>query len=479
MILKTRNGEELTDDELSRFIDDYSRGQIPDYQVAAWLMAVVFNGLTRRETGVLTRSMIESGDTIDLSSLPGPLVDKHSTGGVGDTVSLILAPLAAACGLQVPMMSGRALGHTGGTLDKLESIPGYRTDLDPERFRSIIAECGFAMTGQSERIVPADRKLYALRDATGTVESVSLITGSILSKKFAEGAEALVFDVKCGSGAFMKNPEKARVLAESLCSAGRELGRTVHALITRMDQPLGWAVGNRLEVEEAVSCLQGDRSMTADGAERSEVPKIGPDSGSRKSRASVTGQATDSERGFGAGSEDLMEVTLRLLGWMLFAGGIVGDISEGMALGRAKLADGSAYRCFLHNVELQGGDVEKLRKLIGKRTAPHARPIRAGRDGVVHAIDSFAVGTGAALLGVGRPVAGAEVLPDVGVVFHCKVGAAVREGDEIAVLYGHEESTLEDAVRRIAPGIEIRSGEDTVADEKAAAGMILEEISAE
>ena len=243
IIVKKRHGDALSQEEISFLVRGYVDGSIPEYQISAFLMAVFFRGMTPQETGFLTREMISSGETIDLSAVGGTFVDKHSTGGVGDKVSLILAPLAAVCGLQVPMMSGRSLGHTGGTLDKLESIPGYRTDLSPARFAEIIGTCGFAMTGQSRDVVPADRQLYALRDVTGTVESVPLITSSILSKKFAEGADALVFDVKTGPGAFMKTRDDARELAQSLVNTGKSLGKQIVAVLTRMDSPLGSKVG--------------------------------------------------------------------------------------------------------------------------------------------------------------------------------------------------------------------------------------------
>ncbi len=338
LIIRKRDGGELGEQDIEFLVQGIARGEIPDYQVAAFLMAVVCRGMSDAETACLTRAMIRSGEVIDLSRVSGPLVDKHSTGGVGDKVSLPLAPLAAACGLRVPMMSGRSLGHTGGTLDKLESIPGYRTDLSPARFVEGVESIGFAMIGQSDTVVPADRRLYALRDVTGTVESVPLITASILSKKFAEGALALVFDVKTGSGAFMQTPEQARELAHSLVRAAGELGRRAAALITDMDQPLGRTVGNFLEVEEAVGCLQG------------------------------------------RGPADLEALTLRLAGWMLVLGGLCPDADAGERIARVRLTDGSAWRRFLANVEFQGGDVEVL--LDPRREPPGApRPAREDRGG--------------------------------------------------------------------------------------------------
>ncbi len=335
-ILEKRRGNTNSKEALEELVFGVVSGDVPDYQLSAWLMAVYFQGLTPEETGMLTDIMIRSGEVIDLSSLPGPLVDKHSTGGVGDKVSLVLAPMVAACGVQVPMMSGRGLGHTGGTLDKLESIPGYTTGLSPQDFARIIGEKGFAMTGQSKSIVPADRIMYALRDVTGTVESIPLITASILSKKFAEGASALVFDVKCGAGAFMKTLPDARALAKSLISSAQALGRPVAASITRMEAPLGRMVGNILEVEESVECLDG------------------------------------------GGPADLMEVTYRLGAWMLVAAGVASSVDDGESRCRQAISDGSAKERFLANVEAQGGDPSKISAdVIGSLRSAQSETVRA------------------------------------------------------------------------------------------------------
>lgn len=420
LITKKRDGGTHSTAEIEYLIRGYVDGSIPEYQISAWLMAVFFSGMSGEEAGVLTRMMIESGATIDLAGLAGPLVDKHSTGGVGDKVSLILAPIAAACGLQVPMMSGRALGHTGGTLDKLESIPGYSTALTPERFREIIDACGFAMTGQSEEIVPADRLLYALRDVTGTVESVPLITASILSKKFAEGAQSLVFDVKTGSGAFMKSVEASRTLAQSLISTGESLGRNVVAVITRMTEPLGYMVGNFLEVEESVFCLMG-----------SSAPA-----------------------GFRY-PEDLMEVTLRLTAWMLVAGGVAADVAEAEERCRATIESGTALERFWRNVELQGGDREKLESRLGSWRAPVEVQVPAGRAGVVAEIDAYSVGTAGVPLGVGRSKTDDDVLPDVGFALSKKVGSNVAQGETIATVYGHDQARAEAAAAAVSAAITI------------------------
>ena len=424
LIAKKRDGGAHTRREIEYLVNGYVDGSIPDYQISAWLMAVCLSGMSAAETGSLTRAMIDSGSTMDLSGLAGPLVDKHSTGGVGDKVSLILAPVAAACGLQVPMMSGRALGHTGGTLDKLESIHGYSTDLDAARFREIINECGYAMTGQSADVVPADRLLYALRDVTGTVESIPLITASIMSKKFAEGARALVFDVKTGSGAFMKSVDDSVALAESLIATGRNLGRGVVAVVTRMDEPLGAMVGNYLEVEESVRCLMGGSAPSG---------FVLPD--------------------------DLMTVTVRLTAWMLVAGGVVRSVEEGEDRCRNAIADGSAYERFRRNVALQGGDPDALEAELGRRRAGCSQTVTAQRGGVVTRIDAFAVGMAGVGLGVGRNRTDDEVLPNVGVELISKVGARVERGETLCIVYGETDEATASAAESIARAFTIGDAE--------------------
>ncbi len=420
LIAKKRDGGAHTRREIEYLVNGYVDGSIPDYQISAWLMAVCLSGMSAAETGSLTRAMIDSGSTMDLSGLAGPLVDKHSTGGVGDKVSLILAPVAAACGLQVPMMSGRALGHTGGTLDKLESIHGYSTKMDVAGFCRVIDECGYAMTGQSEDIVPADRLLYALRDVTATVESIPLITASIMSKKFAEGAESLVFDVKTGCGAFMKSLDDSRTLAESLVETGRSLGRGVVTVITRMDEPLGHMVGNYLEVEESMLCLAGDALR----------PGYAPPA-------------------------DLMEVTLRLTAWMLVAGGIASSVDEAESRCREAIGDGRAYECFRRNVSSQGGDPDRLESEVGARRAPCSRVISAPRGGVLTEIDAYTVGTAGVGLGVGRNRTEDEVLANVGVELARKVGTAVGRGDTLCTVYGETETATDQAVESIARAFRI------------------------
>jgi pyrimidine-nucleoside phosphorylase len=428
LIVKKRQGRELSEEEISFLIRGYVAGGIPDYQMSSLAMAVFFEGMSAEETGYLTRAMIDSGTTIDLGGIRGPLVDKHSTGGVGDKVSLVLAPLAAACGCIVPMMSGRALGHTGGTLDKLESIPGYRTDLSVERFTELLESTGFAMTGQSEQIVPADRKLYALRDVTGTVESIPLITASIMSKKFAEGAESLVFDVKCGSGAFMKTLEDARELAVSLVRTGNSLGRRIRAVISDMDQPLGLMIGNFLEVREVVEVLRG------------------------------------------GGPKDLIDLTLRLTAHMLILAGLQPDLKSAEEQCRGKLEDGSAWDKFLENVELQGGDVRAVQEGAGGPRAPLIEPVEAGESGFVQRIDAYQIGIAAGLLGASREKKEDAVLPDVGIELKKVQGDAVEAGETLCLVHGREAGRIDTARSTVRSAYSI-GGQETRARER-----VLEEI---
>ncbi len=415
IIRKKRDGGELDGEELRFLIRGCLDGSIPEYQVAAWLMAVYFQGMSDRETGELTRQMIDSGERIDLAGIPGPFVDKHSTGGVGDKVSLILAPLVACFGIKVPMMSGRSLGHTGGTLDKLEAIPGYRIARDPGEFRRILTKTGYAMTGQSERIVPADRVLYALRDVTATVESIPLITASILSKKFAEGAESLVFDVKCGDGAFMKTLAEAEELAESLARTGKKLGRKIVAVITDMNEPLGRMVGNFLEAEESALCLRGDTK----------------------------------------GREDLMEVTLRLSAWMLVAGGKAKSPEEGIDRCRTMLEGGEPYRRFLANIEAQGGDPEAFERGIGTLRAPVRRTLRATKNGWIQRIEAYKTGLASVALGAGRNKTTDSVYPYVGILFFRKYGEPVQKDEPVLELYAETEKAADDALSLLQEAVHI------------------------
>jgi len=400
LIVKKRRGEALSGEEIRFLIQGYVRGSIADYQMSSFAMAVFFKGMSSEETGCLTQAMIDSGEVIDLGGVTAPLVDKHSTGGVGDKVSLILAPLAASCGCAVPMMSGRALGHTGGTLDKLESIPGYRTDLSVRRFTELVGKNGFAMTGQSERIVPADRKLYALRDVTGTVESIPLITASIMSKKFAEGAQSLVFDVKCGSGAFMKTTQQARDLAVSLVRTGTALGRKITAVISDMDQPLGRMVGNFLEIREVVQTLRG------------------------------------------RGPDDLLELTIRLTAHMLLLAGLQPDLPSAETECRKRLADGAAWEKFVENVELQGGDVRAVESEDSGPRASIIEPLEARDSGYLQRIDAYQVGLAAGVLGASREKQEDAVFPDVGVELAKIQGDTVQSGETLCLIHGRSTERI-------------------------------------
>ncbi len=412
LIRKKRDGGALTEAELAFLVRGLLDGTVADSQMAAFLMAVVWRGMMREETAALTRVMRDSGRVVDLSSIPGAKVDKHSTGGVGDKVSLVLAPLVAAAGVPVPMVSGRGLGHTGGTLDKLEAIPGFRTDLPLDRFVAQVARLRCAMIGQTAELAPADRRLYALRDVTATVESVPLITASILSKKLAEGIDALVLDVKVGRGAFMREEADARRLADSLVATAHEAGLRAVACLTDMDQPLGLAVGNALEVEEAVRLLKGAR---------------------------------------GRGLDEVRALTLELGGWMLVLAGAAADPGEGAAVLAELLDQGAGIETFRAVVEAQGGDPAVLDDPAGRLPrAPVHMPIPAPRAGVVAGIDAFAVGQAAMRLGAGRARAEERVDPAVGVVLAAKRGDRVSAGEPLAHVHARTAEAAAAAARGVA-----------------------------
>jgi pyrimidine-nucleoside phosphorylase/thymidine phosphorylase len=397
VIRKKRDGQELSRAEIEYLVRNYTSGEIPDYQVSAWLMAVILRGLTRAETSVLTDAMLHSGDVLDLSEFPAKKVDKHSTGGVGDKTSLVLAPLVAAGGLVVPMISGRGLGHTGGTLDKLESIPGFNVNLSVTEFRSVLKACGCAMIGQTSEIAPADRKLYALRDVTGTVESPYLICASIMSKKLAEGIDALVLDVKTGSGAFMKKEEDAVFLAELMVETGERMGKSVVALITNMDQPLGTHVGNSLEVVEVLDVLRG------------------------------------------RGPDDLKELCLELAGWMFHLGGAADTVAQGKLDAEQLIASGKALEKFRQMVALQSGDVRALDDPNKLPRAKYTHDVNSPKDGYVTAMDCEAVGTACVVLGGGREKKEDAVDPAVGIVLHHKVGDRIAAGEPIFTVHHNSE----------------------------------------
>jgi pyrimidine-nucleoside phosphorylase len=398
VIRKKRDGGELSRYEIESMVNAYTRGEIPDYQVSAWLMAVVLRGMTRAETAALTDAMLRSGEVLDLSSLAAKKVDKHSTGGVGDKTSLVLAPLAAAAGVAVPMISGRGLGHTGGTLDKLEAIPGFNVNLPVAEFRRVLETCGCAMIGQTAEIAPADRKLYALRDVTGTVESPYLICASIMSKKLAEGIDALVLDVKTGSGAFMKSEKDATFLAELMVETGERMGKQMVALITDMDQPLGCMIGNALEVVEVVDVLRG------------------------------------------GGPEDLRELCLELAGWMLHLGGVADTVAEGKKQSEKLIASGKALDKFRRMVELQGGDLRAIDDPKKLPQAQYTMIVSSPRDGYLTALQCEQVGTACVILGGGRERKEDSVDPAVGIVLHKKAGDAVSAGEPLATIYYNAEA---------------------------------------
>ena len=398
VIRKKRDGLELSRPEIEYLVRAYTSGDIPDYQVSAWLMAVILRGLTRAETSVLTDAMLRSGEVLDLSEFPAKKVDKHSTGGVGDKTSLVLAPLVAAGGVMVPMISGRGLGHTGGTLDKLEAIPGFNVNLSVPKFRSVLDACGCSMIGQTAEIAPADRKLYALRDVTATVESPYLICASIMSKKLAEGVDGLVLDVKTGTGAFMKEEKDAVFLAELMVETGERMGKSMVALITNMDQPLGLKVGNALEVVECIDVLRGQ------------------------------------------GPADLRELCLELAAWMFHLGGTASTVEQGKHDAARILDSGKALERFRQMVELQGGDVNTIDDPTRLPRTQQTQVVNSQKSGYVTAMNCEAVGTACVVLGGGREKKEDSVDPSVGIVLHRKVGDKVTTGEPLATIHFNSAS---------------------------------------
>ena len=413
LIQRKRDGAELAPEEIEFLVDGYTSGEIPDYQMSAFLMAVFYAGMTDREVSRLTERMLRSGETADLSAIPGIKVDKHSTGGVGDKTSLVVAPLAAAAGVVVPMMSGRALGHTGGTLDKLESIPGFRTDLTSDEFQRQLAELGLCFIGQTDQFAPADRKLYALRDVTGTVESIPLIASSIMSKKLAEGVDALVLDVKVGSGAFMKKQVDARRLAQTMVGIGRRMDKKVQALITDMSQPLGYAVGNALEVMEASQTLQN------------------------------------------AGPADLTKLCLELAARMIFLGKKSATLEEARLTAEKHLVDGSAYKKFKDVVAAQGGSPQALDNFVLLPNATGAREIASPRAGYVSSIDAEDIGIASNMIGAGRDKKEDSIDPAVGIILEVKAGEKVEAGSILCRLYYTKEDRVEEAAEKVEDAFHI------------------------
>jgi pyrimidine-nucleoside phosphorylase len=415
LIHRKRDGQELSSEEIGFLVDGYTGGTIPDYQMSAFLMAVYFSGMTDREVSALTERMTSSGENVDLSAVPGIKVDKHSTGGVGDKTSLIAAPLAAAAGVTVPMISGRALGHTGGTLDKLESIPGFRTNLSIDEFRDQLIKHRLAFIGQTPQVAPADGKLYALRDTTATVESIPLIASSIMSKKMAVGLDALVLDVKVGSGAFMKKQVESRRLAQMMVGIGRRLDKRVQALITDMNQPLGYAVGNALEVMEVSQTLQN------------------------------------------AGPSDLTRLSLELAARMIFLGKITGSLEEARELAQTMLLDGSGYRKLKEVIAAQGGNPLVLDRFELLPNATGAREIASPRAGYISAIDAEYIGMASSMIGAGRDTKEDGIDPAVGVILEVKPGQKVDAGSVLCRLYYTSDQRVEEAAQLVEDAFRISS----------------------
>lgn len=420
LIKKKRDGHPLTGDEIDFVINKYTSGDIPDYQVSALLMAIFFKGMNEDETVNLTRAIMYSGKVLDLSDIEGTKIDKHSTGGVGDKTSIILAPLMAAAGLKIPMISGRALGHTGGTLDKLESIPNFRTDLSIQEFKEILKKIGVSMIGQTTEIAPADRKLYALRDVTATVDSIPLIASSIMSKKLSEGIQGLVLDVKVGSGAFMKDREEARRLAETMIRIGNSMGVKTVAILTGMDQPLGNTIGNSLEIKECISALRG------------------------------------------RWPDDLKEVTLSLGAWMIQVAKTVSDFEfEGSGIDDYKkellrlIDTGAAFKKFVELVDHQYGDPEIAFRPGILPSARIVRQVIADKEGYIVGMDAEKVGIASMLLGSGRQKMDDRIDHSAGIILNRKTGDYVEKGQQIAMFYCNDDSRIKEAEEVFMSGLEI------------------------
>ncbi len=416
IIRKKRDRERLSKEEIEFFINGYVDGTIPDYQAAALLMATFLNGMEDEEAFILTKTMMYSGKVFDFSTIPGIKVDKHSTGGVGDKISLPLAPLVATNGVVVPMISGRALGHTGGTLDKLESIPGYRTDLSPEEFEKALKTVGVAIIGQTEDIVPADRKMYALRDVTATVESIPLISASIMSKKLAEGIDGLVLDVKTGTGAFMRKYEDAKKLAETMVAIGKSFGKKVHALLTNMNQPLGRAIGNANEVKESVDVL------------------------------------------LGKGPEDVTNLTVELGAYMLVIGNAAKTVEEGRKLIKKAIENGEGYEKWCEMVRNQGGDPDTILREDFTKTR-YVEEVKAEKDGFVSVIDTFKIGVSASVLGAGRAKKEDEIDHKVGLYMLKKHGEKVKKGDVIFEIHGNDQNKIKESLKWLKQSFELTEKE--------------------
>ena len=415
IIRKKREGESLTSKEIKYIIDGLTKDKIPDYQFSAFLMAVYFQGMTKEETSVLTDSMLHSGKVVNLKSIKGYKVDKHSTGGVGDKTSLILAPIAAAAGVKVPMISGRGLGHTGGTLDKLESIPGFRTNLSLREYKSVLNKVGAVLIGQTKDIAPADKVIYSLRDVTATVESIPLITASIMSKKLAEGINGLVLDVKTGSGAFMKSMKDAKELTDSLVNTAKAFDKKVVAFITDMNQPLGSHIGNWLEVIECLDVLQG---------------KV---------------------------KNDLYELSTKLSGAMIFLANNASTIEEGTKLSEQLIENGKAYDKFLEIVKAQGGDVSFINNPEKYPSSKFHDKVIAQKSGYISKIDTYEIGMASLELGAGRKTKEDKIDPKAGIIFKVKIGTKVKKKETIAELFSDSKKGIKQAKDRITRSVIIAS----------------------
>lgn len=415
IISKKRDGQALSSDEIKFFVNSYVDGSLPDYQMSAMLMAIYLKGMTSEEIFALTRAYLHSGSVINLAPIPGVKVDKHSTGGVGDKISIILAPIVAAAGVKVPMISGRGLGHTGGTLDKLESIPGFNINYNIREFTRILSNVGACLIGQTPELAPADKKIYALRDVTATVQSIPLIAASIMSKKIAEGIDALVLDVKTGRGAFMSDNAMAVELAKTLIKIGEEYGKRTVAYITDMNEPIGNAVGNWLEIRECIECLQGQ------------------------------------------GSSGIMELTHHLCGAMIHLGGGAGNAEEGYRKSVELIKNGSAWQKFIEIVKAQNGDVSFLEHPEKYPQASFQSTYHAPESGWVESINALEVGLSAVMLGAGRQKIDDRIDPSSGILFHTQKGGQVRQGDPVFTLFTEKEDMLTEIQNRLIKAISISS----------------------
>ncbi|MDX6153051.1 pyrimidine-nucleoside phosphorylase [Marinococcus sp. PL1-022] len=412
IIAKKRDGKELSEEEIRWFVESYSNGEVPDYQASAFAMAIYFQDMTQKESAALTYAMAESGDQLDLSAIEGIKVDKHSTGGVGDKTTLIIGPIVAACGVPVAKMSGRGLGHTGGTIDKLESFRGFETEIPKEEFVNLVNEHKIAVAGQSGNLTPADKKLYALRDVTATVNSIPLIASSVMSKKIAAGADAIVLDVKAGSGAFMKEVKEAKRLAEAMVEIGQSLDRKTMAVISNMDQPLGRTVGNALEVKEAIETLQGN------------------------------------------GPEDLHELSVTLSSYMLVAGGKADKLEQAEKMVLQVIENGDALEKMKAFVQNQHGDASAVDNPDGLAAAEHRVEVKAEASGYVHGIEAEEIGVSAMLLGAGRATKDDVLDYSVGIELMKKIGDPVQKGDTIAIMHVNDQNSAESA-RKISEAFTI------------------------